>query len=160
MEESFKTTPPTAGQARAGGSEAISFDYIYTSEPTSSSGCSLGKLGILTRPKPDDSRRGGSELEEGANAAPDAGQPSAVRFSSAIQEIEPRESLVAMTTSTNEADQASQPLDAEAQEVRSVLSQSLQRHRTNNFSFEPVSLPVSRVRLDLSYSLGASGSCR
>ena len=91
--------------------------------------------------------------------APTAAQPSAVRFSSAIQEIEPRESLAAMTTTSDavegapnrlenlEALEALEPVEEETRQTLRMVSQSLERHRTNNnCTFEPVSLPPSRVR--------------
>lgn len=133
---------------------------IHPFDPTSSPAYSSDIVGILARSKPDDPRRGGPDEGEGVDSAPDAGQPSAVRFNSAVQEIEPRESLVAMTTSTTEAEQASQPVDAETQQALRMVSQSLQRQRTNNFAFEPVSLPASRVCMAASCSFSSLLSMR
>ncbi|MCJ1441636.1 MAG: serine/threonine protein kinase [Stictis urceolatum] len=76
-------------------------------------------------------------------------QGQAVRFSSNLQEIEPAHSLHPTETLTQ--DRRSDALSAEAQAELRELSRSiqqnsqLQKRRMDNFAFEPVSLPPSRV---------------
>ncbi|KAI9794414.1 MAG: serine/threonine protein kinase [Peltula sp. TS41687] len=71
-------------------------------------------------------------------------QTPTVRFSSVKQEIEPVWSLRAATTSEDTI-YPQQELSPEAQDALRKLSQSLQRHRSSIFTFEPLSLPPSRV---------------
>lgn len=68
-----------------------------------------------------------------------------------LQEIEPAHSLHTDATLSHEEPKPEEPLSPEAQEEIRYLSQSLQQshiqhRRMSNFAFEPVSLPVSRVR--------------
>ncbi|KAK2766945.1 serine/threonine protein kinase [Arachnomyces sp. PD_36] len=81
------------------------------------------------------------------SAKPAAGQP-AVRFASVNQEIEPSHSLH-VPSSPPDDDQDSRPDDLSPEtkdELRSLVQKSkLQEARFRNASFEPVSLPVSRV---------------
>jgi hypothetical protein len=75
----------------------------------------------------------------------------AVRFNSVLQEIEPEYSLHTDATLLQEGSIPEKPLSPEAQEEIRSLSQSLQQshlqhRRMSNYAFEPVSLPVSRVR--------------
>ena len=98
--------------------------------------------GILSRPKADIAPQGGAKDD----SATDLGQTQAVRFSSVNQEIEPLYSLRTETiTRTSDEARIPQEISPENQELLKKLSQSLQRHRTSNFTFEPVSLPTSRV---------------
>lgn len=98
--------------------------------------------------------------------APEAGDPDAksrshpgqVRFSSVTQEIEPSRSLLSPESEKSQIDPAKQATDEE--ELRS-LAMSLQRSqlqesRLRNFSFEPMSLPSSRVCLHSLLSLQRS----
>jgi hypothetical protein len=77
-------------------------------------------------------------------------QPGQVRFSSVTQEIEP--SLQSPESEYPPADTPKKPTDDE--ELRSLAmslhSTQLQESRLRNFSFEPMSLPPSRVSLRLS----------
>lgn len=89
-------------------------------------------------------------------------QPApAVRFSEVNQEIEPAEAVRHVTELTGAGQHAQEPLSAEAQEELRTLSISLQKsrcqaRRMENFSFEPVSLPASRVsRMPYLSSTGA-----
>jgi len=80
-----------------------------------------------------------------------ATQEHAVRFSSVLQEIEPEHSLHTVATLSQEGSIPEKPLSPEAEEEIRNLSQSLQQsqlqhRRMSNYAFEPVSLPVSRVR--------------
>ncbi|KAI9801834.1 MAG: hypothetical protein M1825_003207 [Sarcosagium campestre] len=73
----------------------------------------------------------------------------AVRFSSVNQEIEPAEVVGSVNSASVEL-QLSQDISPQAEEELRRLSKGLQdsrlqKHRTCNFSFEPVSLPPSRV---------------
>ena len=74
----------------------------------------------------------------------------AVRFSSVTQEIEPESALEDVRSLTGAGKECTEPLSPEAQEELRTLSASLQKsrcqaRRLENFSFEPVSLPPSRV---------------
>ena len=85
-----------------------------------------------------------------AIGASDITQEPGVRFSSVLQEIEPEHSLHTESTQTQNDSRSTEPLSPEVQEEIRNLSKSLQHsnleHRiTNSFTFEPVSLPVSRV---------------
>ena len=77
--------------------------------------------------------------------------PQSVRFSDVNQEIEPEGALQHVTGLTGAGESApKEPLSPQAeQELRnlsSTLQQSrIQAKRMENFSFEPVSLPPSRV---------------
>jgi hypothetical protein len=75
----------------------------------------------------------------------------AVRFASVNQEIEPSHSLQMVQTSVEESRET--PAEHVAPEAKEQLQSlaiklhksRLQERRLHNFSFEPVSLPVSRV---------------
>ena len=74
----------------------------------------------------------------------------AVRFSDVNQEIEPEQALKHVSTLTGAGEDTKEELSPEAQEELRNLSMSLQKsrcqaRRMENFSFEPVSLPASRV---------------
>ncbi|KAI9832226.1 MAG: serine/threonine protein kinase [Phylliscum demangeonii] len=69
-----------------------------------------------------------------------------VHFSAVNQEIEPAETILLNAPSTPPSEAISpQELNPDAQDALLKLSQSLQRHRTGNFAFEPLSLPASRT---------------
>ncbi|KAL6719356.1 Nitrogen permease reactivator protein [Lecanora helva] len=75
--------------------------------------------------------------------------PQAVRFASENQEIEPAHSLQT-DTQTSEAPASSQPLSpGQEQEIRNLAlglhNSHIHQRRMSNFTFEPVSLPVSRA---------------
>lgn len=74
----------------------------------------------------------------------------AVRFSSVNQEIEPEQAVQHVSALTNDGKQDREKLSPEAEEELRILSMSVQQSRCQakrmeNFSFEPVSLPASRV---------------
>jgi hypothetical protein len=75
-----------------------------------------------------------------------AGGSPAVRFSSVDEEIDPQHSLTAPVSTSNDP---KIPLESEA-DFRALSSSlratHLQSRRMSAFNFEPVSLPVSRVR--------------
>jgi hypothetical protein len=78
--------------------------------------------------------------------------PQAVRFSSVNQEIEPEAASQHASTLTNDGRQDRETLSPEAEEEIRNLSVSIQQSRCQakrmeNFSFEPVSLPASRVSM-------------
>jgi hypothetical protein len=79
-------------------------------------------------------------------------QPQSVRFSDVNQEIEPEKAVDTIRDLTGTGKDARDgPLSAEAEEELRNLSSTLQNSRCQakrmeNFSFEPVSLPPSRVR--------------
>lgn len=80
--------------------------------------------------------------------------PQSVRFSDVNQEIEPEGALQHVTglTVAGEGEISKEPLSPQAQQelrnLTSTLQQSrVQAKRMENFSFEPVSLPPSRVRI-------------
>lgn len=88
-----------------------------------------------------------------AQAKQAAGHP-AVRFASENQEIEPSHSLQTVSSPQNEEVLDSRPEDLSPEtknELRSlagsIQKSNLQEARFRNASFEPVSLPVSRVCL-------------
>ena len=73
-----------------------------------------------------------------------------VRFGTVTQEIDPESSLHHVRELTDAGKECPQPLSPEAQEEIRTLSANLskcrcQARRLENFSFEPVSLPASRV---------------
>jgi hypothetical protein len=94
----------------------------------------------------------GQAPEPGDADAKSKVQPSQVRFSSITEEIEPSQAL-----SPESEPQHSQPLKQQSDEeaLRSLAmslqsshlqSSQLQEARLRNFSFDPMSLPSSRVR--------------
>lgn len=96
--------------------------------------------------------------------APDAGdpdssksrsQPGQVRFSSVTQEIEPSRSAVSIDPEPEQSHTDSSKQTSDEEHLRS-LAQSLQKSqlqesRLRHFSFDPMSLPASRVCAALSY---------
>ena len=77
-------------------------------------------------------------------------QAQTVRFSDVNQEIEPEEALQHVTTLTGAGEQEKEVLSPEAEQEIRNLSMSLQKsrcqaRRMENFAYEPVSLPPSRV---------------
>lgn len=92
-------------------------------------------------------------------ASPVTEQPQSVRFSDVNQEIEPEGALQHVASLTGAGENSSkEPLSPQAeQELRnlsSTLQQSrVQARRMENFSFEPVSLPPSRVGRRLPYDV-------
>lgn len=77
-------------------------------------------------------------------------QPQTVRFASVNQEIEPAHSIQSLTTLPSNTSISNPEFSPEAQEEirnlsRSLQSSPLQQRRINHFTFEPVSLPTSRV---------------
>ena len=88
--------------------------------------------------------------QQAQNLPPQPPQP-AVRFASVNQEIEPAHSLEAAATTSTDTARPETASRQEEQELKRSLSKGLQdahlqQSRMNNFSFEPISLPVSRVR--------------
>ena len=80
----------------------------------------------------------------------------AVRFASVNQEIEPEQSLQPFDTAESSEGPNTQVLSPETQAELQRLSTTLQNvrlqeRRMSNFTFEPVSLPVSRVSGRLLY---------
>ena len=80
-----------------------------------------------------------------------------VRFSEVNEEIEPDQALKHVASLSGAGDQSKEELSPEAQEELRNLSMSLQQSRCQakrmeNFSFEPVSLPASRVSSKLPLS--------
>lgn len=72
--------------------------------------------------------------------------PQGVRFSSVNQEIEPDGALQHVDELANPHYDEREEMSAEEQdELRKNLAATLQKSRVQNFSFEPVSLPASRV---------------
>ena len=76
--------------------------------------------------------------------------PQTVRFSDVNQEIEPDSALQHVATLRGTGEQAKQALSPEAEQEIRNLSMTLQKsrcqaRRMENFSYEPVSLPASRV---------------
>lgn len=84
-------------------------------------------------------------------ASPAQEQPQSVRFSDVNQEIEPEKAVEPLCEITGSGKDARDgPLSAQAEEELRNLSSTLQQSRCQakrmeNFSFEPVSLPPSRV---------------
>jgi hypothetical protein len=84
-------------------------------------------------------------------ALPGQDQPQSVRFSDVNQEIEPEKAVEIVCDLTGVGrDARDGPLSPEAEEELRNLSSTLQNSRCQakrmeNFSFEPVSLPPSRV---------------
>jgi len=77
-------------------------------------------------------------------------QTQSVRFSDVTQEIEPAQAAETVTSLSGAGDTADGPLSPEAEQELRNLSKSLQHSRCQarrmaNFSYEPVSLPPSRV---------------
>jgi hypothetical protein len=76
--------------------------------------------------------------------------PQSVRFSDINQEIEPEGALQHVTGLTGAGETSKEPLSPQAEQELRNLSSTLQQSRVQakrmeNFSFEPVSLPPSRV---------------
>jgi hypothetical protein len=103
----------------------------------------------------DSSEPHGENVENATSTSPATSNANpthepTVRFSSKLQEIEPSHSLHIGDTLASEDSRPDDPLSPEAQEEIRRLSISLQKsntqhHRLEQFSFEPVSLPASRV---------------
>lgn len=86
-----------------------------------------------------------SKLEQG-----DAALHQGVRFASHNEEIEPEHALQQVETLTGAEEKPREQLGPDAQEelrnlASTLQSSRLQSKRLENFSFEPVSLPASRV---------------
>lgn len=74
-----------------------------------------------------------------------------VRFSEHNQEIEPEAALHTISDLTGAGSESKGPLSPEAEKELRNLSMTLQKsqcqaRRLENFSYEPMSLPASRVR--------------
>ena len=87
-------------------------------------------------------------------------QPQSVRFSDVHEEIEPEQAVkdVAELTGTASMPPHDGPLSPQAEEDLRNLSSTLQKSRMQakrmeNFSYEPVSLPPSRVSKALWYGI-------
>lgn len=86
-------------------------------------------------------------------ASTTAEQPQSVRFSDVNEEFEPKEAVRDVCEITESGQGARDgPLSPEAEEELRNLSTTLQKarcqaRRMENFSFEPVSLPPSRVSM-------------
>lgn len=84
-----------------------------------------------------------------AESDPDAkskAQPAQVRFSSVNQEIEPSSMLSPVSEKSLGDTQSPDPNEDELRSLAISLQRSqLQESRLRNFSFEPMSLPSSRV---------------
>jgi hypothetical protein len=96
--------------------------------------------------------------EAGDTDAKSKSQPGQVRFSSVTQEIEPSQAMLSpVSEAPQQPDQPKQaPDEAELRSLAMSLQRSqLQESRLRNFSFEPMSLPPSRVCL---YSLSCTNS--
>lgn len=94
-----------------------------------------------------------------ASPAPEQQPPQSVRFSDVNQEIEPEGALQHVTGLTGAGETApKEPLSPQAEQELRNLSSTLQQSRfqakrMENFSFEPVSLPASRVSKHLEVTL-------
>jgi hypothetical protein len=83
-------------------------------------------------------------------AAPQEQPAQTVRFSEVTEEIEAAEAVQHVSSLTGSGEHAADVLSPEAEEEIRTLSKTLgqsrcQARRLENFSFEPVSLPASRV---------------
>lgn len=83
-----------------------------------------------------------------------------VRFSDVNQEIEPDTALQHVSTLTGTGEKREEQLSPEAEKELRNLSMTLQKsrcqaRRMENFSYEPVSLPASRVSDPLQMSIAA-----
>lgn len=94
-------------------------------------------------------------------------QPTqAVRFSDVNEEIKPDKALQHVSDLTDCGEHSKEPLSPEAEEEIRNLSMTLQKsrcqaRRMEKFSFEPVSLPTSRVSTRLMvYQLATDLFCR
>lgn len=79
-------------------------------------------------------------------------QPQSVRFSDVNEEIEPEKAVEPLCDVTGAGKHAQGPMSPQAEEELRNLSSTLQKSRCQakrmeNFSFEPVSLPASRVSI-------------
>lgn len=80
-------------------------------------------------------------------------QPQSVRFSDVNEEIEPEKAVEPLCDVTGVSKHArDDPMSPQAEEELRNLSSTLQKSRCQakrmeNFSFEPVSLPASRVSI-------------
>lgn len=94
----------------------------------------------LIAPDSHQTTKAGPDVENKSN-----NESSAVRFSSAVEEIAP-----GPAPSSPEADDGTVPDNVAADQLReftkSLHGRPLQARRMNTFQFEPFSLPASRVR--------------
>lgn len=91
--------------------------------------------------------------------APEAGdadakskpQPGQVRFSSFTQEIEPEQMVLSQESEQPQTDPSKQTQDEEGLRslAMSLQRSQLQESRLRNYSFDPMSLPASRVCLHI-----------
>jgi hypothetical protein len=82
-------------------------------------------------------------------------QPQSVRFSDVNEEIEPEKAVEPLCDVTGVGKHAG-PMSPQAEEELRNLSSTLQKSRCQakrmeNFSFEPVSLPASRVSIQTNH---------
>ena len=100
-------------------------------------------------PQPFDKKLSSSATTASAGSQDNSRGPGAVRFSSKLEEIEPSHSLQTLeteSTSPKTAGPISPKEQAELRQFSRTLQDSrLQKKRLCDFSFEPVSLPASRV---------------
>lgn len=94
--------------------------------------------------------------DAGDSDAKSQSQPTQVRFSSVTEEIEPSQATLS-PASVQSPSATQQKLGTDDEDLRS-LAMSLQRSqlqesRLRNFSYEPMSLPASRVRVQCVFSL-------
>lgn len=85
-----------------------------------------------------------------ASTAHSDGAPSNVRFANDVQEIEPAEKIRRPTVASDEEGKDYDDLTPQAKEEIKNLAMTLQKSRLQesrmaNFTYEPVSLPASRV---------------
>ena len=90
-----------------------------------------------------------SATDEKSTEPQDSSRTTAVRFSSKLEEIEPEHSLHTAETLTHDSPKYG-PMSVEEQANLRQISQTLQNtqlqhRRLADFTFEPVSLPASRV---------------
>lgn len=91
--------------------------------------------------------------------------PQTVRFSDVNQEIEPASALQHVSDLTGAGQDEKEPLSPEAEQEIRNLSMTLQNsrcqaRRMENFSYEPMSLPASRVRQTTNPTMSiASADC-
>lgn len=108
---------------------------------------------MFDRPPPGSTMQNPAKMPPQAESNPDAksgSQPAQVRFSSVNQEIEPA-SMLSPVSEKSVLDSQSHDQNQNEDDLRSLaisLQRSqLQESRLRNFSFEPMSLPSSRVSL-------------
>jgi hypothetical protein len=104
------------------------------------------------------------QRDESDSRPPSSSTPQGVRFASGVQEIEPVHSIHQLVDRSGHEVRSTEDLTPEAkEEIRNLAvtlqKSKLQESRMSNYAFEPMSLPPSRVGLQIIRSQSFCSAC-